>query len=397
MTRPDRDRVLREGLERIGPDLVRVRRHLHAHPELAFEEVQTAALVAERCAALGLAVRTGVGRTGVLADLDSGRPGPTVLVRADMDALPIDEGDPDRPYRSTVPGTMHACGHDGHVAAALGAAELLRDLSETWSGRVRMCFQPAEETDEGARAMIDGGTLDGVAAAIGLHLQAGIETGVIAIGPGVLWASSDELRLRVRGMGGHAGDPRDTVDPIAAAAAIVLEIEEASKQVPQAVVTIARVRAGGAPNVIPEHVELAGTLRALGEPQRARLLDEVERRARRAAQSRGATVELSLGADCPAVDCDTAVTRAVRAALEARFGPGAIVAAEPMTASDDMGRYLRQVPGCYFRVGASDLAQGPAHPHHHPFFDLDERSLAVAAEALARGTMALLDAGSPVA
>jgi amidohydrolase len=394
VTAADRERALGEGLERIAPELVRVRRHLHAHPELAFAEVETAALVAERCTALGFSVQTGVGGTGVLADLDSGHPGPTVLVRADMDALPIEEGDPERSYRSRRPGVMHACGHDGHVAVALGVAELLHDVGESWSGRVRMCFQPAEEIDAGARRMIDEGALDGVDAAIGLHLQAGIDTGTIAIGPGVLWVSSDELRLLVRGVGGHAGDPRDTVDPIAAAAAVVLEVEEASKRAAGAVVTIAQLHAGEAPNVICEQAELAGTLRAFGESRRAALLAEVEERAQRAAEARGATVELSLGADCPAVDCDPAVTATVRAALRARFGTEAVVAAKPMTASDDMGRYLRQVPGCYFRVGASDPAAGTVHPHHHPLFDLDEHSLSIAADALTRGALALLDASA---
>jgi len=386
------DRALRAELARVRDDIVRVRRHLHAHPELAFQEVQTATLIAIACEELGMRVRGGVGGTGVLADVDGARPGPTVLVRADMDALPIEEGDDGRPYRSTVPGVMHACGHDGHVAIALAVGTVLVRLRSWWGGRLRLCFQPAEEVDEGARRMIADGALDSVDHVVGLHLQADLPSGSIGIGAGVQWASSDELRMTISGAGGHAGDPRSTIDPIAAAARVVLEVrrvaEEERRRWP-AVVTIAQIHGGTAPNVLPDAVTLAGTLRATGQDGRSKLLAEVRRAAGHVVTAEGASLELSTGAHCPAVVCDPVVTERLRRALQGAFGAERVLATHPSTTADDIGEFLRAVPGCYFRVGAGDPAS-EAVPHHHRLFDLDERAMPVAAEALARAALALL-------
>jgi len=381
---------MREHAARVAEEVVRVRSDLHAHPELAFEEVRTAALVAERCTALGFHVRTGVGGTGVIAELDGSAPGPTLLVRADMDALPVQEADDGRACRSTVPGVMHACGHDGHVAVALGVADVLAALRDRWAGCVRLCFQPAEEIDEGAQRMIADGALVGIDCALGLHLQAGLPTGSVSIGDGVQWSSSDELRVTVRGVGGHAGNPLDTIDPIAAAAEFVLALERLEEEHAPAVVRIARFDAGTAANVVPETTTLAGTLRAFGVEQRACLLAAVEGAAAEIQYERGVQIEVELGPDCPAVVCDPDVTARVRAALAAALPADSVLDGEPSTYADDMGRYLQTVPGCYFRVGASDLAAGPAFPHHHPRFDLDERSLPLATELLARAALALL-------
>lgn len=383
-------RLLGIEVARLGDELVRVRRHLHAHPELAFQETETAALVGRRCAALGFRVRTRVGGTGVLADLDVG-PGPCVLVRADMDALPLQDGKDDRPYRSTVDGVAHACGHDGHVAIALAVAEIMARLRHAWSGRLRLCFQPAEEVDQGATRMIEDGALESVDHALGLHLESGIPTGTVAIGEGVQWAGSDELRLSIEGGGGHAADPSATTDPVAIAAEVILALKALSADPPApGVVTIARIRAGAAPNVIPEAAALAGTLRHFSSADRERLLAEVEGVARRIVEGNGASLRFSLGVSCPPVVCDPHVTGVVRAALEASPAPMRTVDGRRGTGSDDMARFLAGAPGCYFRVGAGDSSAGPPAPHHHPMFDLDERALPVGTEALARAALALL-------
>lgn len=387
------ENALRAEVERVRDALVRIRRQVHARPELAFAEVETAALVARHCAELGLRVRRQVGGTGVLAEADSGRPGPTLLVRADMDALPVQEGDDGRPCRSETAGVMHACGHDGHVAIALGVAEILVRLTPLWSGRVRMCFQPAEETDEGAQRMIADGALDGVDLAVGLHLQAGIPTGTIGIGPGVQWAGSDELRMTVHGVGGHAGDPASTVDPILVAAEIILAFRQISGTGagwPAAVLTVAQLHAGTAPNVVPETATLGGTLRTFGESDRQRIIAEIDRVSARIAHRHGASVTVSYGPDCPAVVCDPQVTELVRAALSAASSPVEMVTTRPSTTADDMARFLQAVPGCYFRVGASDPSRSAVYPHHHPRFDLDEAALPVGAEALARAALVML-------
>ncbi|GAA0895730.1 M20 family metallopeptidase [Pseudonocardia zijingensis] len=368
---------------RVEPLLVAVRREVHEHPELAFEEFRTAALVADRCAELGHEVRSGVGRTGVLAELDSGRPGPVLLVRADMDALPVQEADDDRVSRSAVPGVMHACGHDGHVAVALGVVEVLSRLPTAWSGRVRMCFQPAEETDAGAAAMIADGALDGVDLAVGLHLQSGIAADTVAVGAGVQWAAADELRITVHGVGGHAGAPEGTVDPVQVGAEIALAMREIRGEPPVSVV-IAQFTAGTAANVVPSVARLRGTARAMGAAERDALLATVRSTCAAIAARHGAEVAVELGPHVPALVCDDGVTEQVRTRLRASFGER-VVPGRPTTGTDDMARFLAEVPGCYFRVGT-----GTDTPHHHPRFDLDERALPVATLALTEACLSIL-------
>lgn len=377
---------------RLAGATVRLRRRLHAHPELAFSERRTATVVARRCAALGLQVRAGVGGTGVLADLDSGRPGRTVLIRADMDALPIQEAEDGRPYRSRVPGRMHACGHDGHVAAALAAAAALARLRPTWAGRIRMCFQPAEETDQGAREMIAAGALDGVDYALGQHLMANLATGIIQAGAGPQWAGSDELSVIVRGTGGHAGNPAGTTDPLAAAAELILALESISARHHGQIMTakITQLTAAAAPNVIATDVTMAGTLRALHHPERVLLLSQINAAARRISAGRSVRIDVRPGRHCPPALCDPAASHTVQAALDRCISIIAVTEGPPAAGSDDMALYLRRVPGSYFRVGAGGADPSRAFPHHHPRFDLDEQALPIATEALARAALALL-------
>ena len=386
--------LLDDEVARVTGAMVERRRDLHRHPELSGVEHRTAEIVARRCEELGWTVRSGVGGTGVLADLDSGRPGPTLMLRADLDALPVQEGKTGKPWRSELPGVMHACGHDGHVAVLLGVAEVLTRLRSRWSGRVRCCFQPAEENDEGAARMIAGGALDGVDLALGMHLQSGIPTGSVAVGAGAQWAGSETLRITVTGVGGHAGDVRGTVDPVVISAELVLALRELAARDPRASLTITQVAAGSAPNVIPERVELGGTLRALDPELQCSLLDQAAREVARVAGVRGGSAELSSAAHVPVLVCDPGVTDQVREALLELLPPERVLPAAPSTASEDMARYLQEVPGCYFRVGATG-GKSTAYPHHHPLFDLDEDALPVAARALVRSATALLGRCEP--
>lgn len=384
--------ALRAALRRECEDLIQLRRRIHARPELAFEEIETAAIVVRRCQELGLEVSGEVGGTGVLAELDSGKPGPTALVRADMDALPIQEVDDGRSYRSTVAGVMHACGHDGHVAVALAVAGALAQLTEHWDGRVRLCFQPAEEVDLGAARMIAAGALEGVDYALGLHLIAGLPTGTIAIGGGAQWASSDAWQITVQGRGGHAGDPVLTVDPIGVSAEIILALRSLGDPACSmaGVVRVGQIGGGTASNVTPETVELNGTLRAFNEAQRRRLRRAVERGCTKIAEAAGATVSVRWLTHCPAVICDAEVSALISSTLRASMSAAVVVDAQPSTASDDMAHFLAAVPGCYFRVGATGRHSATAFPHHHPAFDLDESALPVATEALTRAVLAVL-------
>jgi amidohydrolase len=383
-------------VDRLREQLVADRRDLHRHPELSYQERRTAEICAERCRQLGYGVRTEVGGTGVIADLDSGRPGPTVMLRADTDALPITERGADRPVTSENAGAMHACGHDGHVAMALGAASILADMRAEWGGRVRMCFQPAEEVAGGAQPMIDDGAMEGVDRVLGIHLWAPLQVGRVAVGPGPLFGSADEFGLVVRGRGGHGGMPHTSVDPIACAAQVVTALQtivsrETSPFHP-AVVTVGRIEGGMAFNVIAEEVRLRGTVRAFDQDERERLLRRIAEIADGVAGAMRCESEFIRANGCPPVVSDAEVAEVVRRAAVATVGEGNVDVAPRVTVGDDVALFLERAPGCYFLVGAGDVARHPVAPHHHAEFDIDERCLPVGVGTLVRAAMAELNA-----
>jgi amidohydrolase len=388
---PDPDPRLDAALARAAGRLVETRRDLHRHPELSHQERRTAGIVAARCRELGYAVREGVGGTGVLADIRGAGPGPTVMYRADMDALPIDEAGGDRPVRSDVSGVMHACGHDGHVAIALGVAEVMADLRDAWRGRLRLCFQPAEEIAAGALPMIEAGALEGVDRALGLHLWTPLESGRVAVTGGPLFGSADEFRLVVRGTGGHGGLPHLSVDAVVAAAHVVVALQTlvAREVAPDssAVVSVGMIRGGRAHNVIAEAVQLDGTVRAPDQALRERLMRRVEEVARAVAGALRAEVDFEMVAGCPPVVNDPGSAETVRRAAVEAAGEDHVEVARPVTVGDDMACFLERVPGCYFLVGAGDPAQAVRPPHHHAEFDLDERALPVGVSTAVRALL----------
>ena len=391
----DGESDLRAAVNRLHEELIEVRRSLHRYPELAYEEHRAAALAATRCEQLGYTVRLGVGlSTAVVADLDSGRPGPRVMLRADTDALPITERGGSRVVTSAIDGVMHACGHDGHVAMLLGAASALASLRDRWNGSVRLCFQPAEEVAGGARPMIEAGALEGVSRVLGIHLWAPLQVGRVAVTAGAIFGSADEFRLVIRGRGGHGGMPHTSIDPIPASAAVVAALQtivsrETSPFTP-AVVTIGRMEAGSAYNVIAEEVSLRGTVRALSADVRERLLQRVEAVATSIAQGYRCHAEYERLAGCPPVVNDEQSAALVRAAAIATVGEEFVDVAHPVTVGDDMAFFQDRVPGCYYLVGAGDVAHRDVAPHHHPEFDIDERCLPIGAETLVRGALSSL-------
>jgi len=385
---------VRAEVDRSRQDLVDIRRDLHRHPELSHEEARTAQVAAERAAALGFAVRQGVGEHGVIADLDSGRPGPVLMLRADMDALPVLERDDGRRVRSEVDGVMHACGHDGHVAMALGAASALAAMQDAWSGRVRLCFQPAEERAEGAVPMIEAGAADGVDRVLGIHLWAPLQTGRVAITPGVLFGSADSFTLTVRGRGGHGGMPHTTVDPVVAAAQIIVALQtivsrETSPFAP-AVITLGKIAGGTTFNVIADTVDIAGTVRALEQSERERLLRRIDEVASGVAASMRAEAVFVHTAGCPPVVSDPGVAAVVRDAAIATVGEDNVDVAQPVTVGDDVACFLERARGCYFLVGAGHPEKGRVAPHHSADFDIDEACLPVGMETLVRAALAML-------
>jgi amidohydrolase len=380
-------------IDRVGEEVVETRRDLHRHPEIAHQERRTAELVAARCAEMGFEVRTEVGGTGVVADLDSGNPGPTVMYRADMDGLPISErGEDGRLVRSEVEGVMHACGHDGHVAIALGVARVMTQIQESWKGRLRLCFQPAEEIAGGAEPMIGAGALDGVNRVLGIHLWAPLDAGRVAVTPGPIFGSADEFRIVVHGRGGHGGLPHTSVDPVVAAAHVVVALQTLiSRETPPdetGVITVGQIEGGQAFNVIAEQTWLRGTVRAVAAGQRERLLRRLEELARGVAGALGCGLEFERGFGCPPVVSDAVVAEAVRLAAIAAVGEDLVEVARPISVGDDVALFLDKVPGCYFLVGAGDPRKEQRAPHHHPEFDIDERCLGVGVRTM---TNVLLD------
>ncbi len=397
MSKAEFDR-LKSDIDELVPDMVALRRDLHEHPELAFEEVRTSGIVAQRLRSLGLEVQTGVAKTGVVGLLrgSASQPGAkTIAIRADMDALPIYELN-EIDYRSTIDGKMHACGHDGHTSIALAVADILSKRRAELTGNVKFIFQPAEEAIGGAEPMVKEGAMEGVDGIIGLHLISDYPTGRVGVRSGTIFASADKFVLTVRGKGGHAAMPETTVDPIVVAAYIITALQtlisrETSPFSP-AVITIGKVEAGTAFNIIPETAELHGTMRAFSAEHREKMLRRIREVALGVASAMGASCDVRVIGGCPPCTNDASMTEVVQLAAVASVGKEKVDNGEEVmtTGSDDMAAFLNAVPGCYFIVGAKNEAKGAAYPHHHPRFNVDEDAMPVGVEVLTRAALDFL-------
>lgn len=374
----DRASALRE-------ELSQIRRAIHRHPELGYEEIATADLAAEYLRRLGLRVATGVARTGVIGYLGEGRP--VVMLRADMDALQMEELN-DVPYASRRPGLMHACGHDAHVACLLGAAKLL--ATDPPAGQVRFLFQPSEEGADaegrhgGERVMLEG-HVDDLDAVFGLHCEPRLRAGTIGLRDGTLTFASDTFQGAVLGRSAHGARPHEGVDAIALAANVVTALNQvvARRVAPldSAVITVGTINGGTRPNIVAGRVTLSGTLRSAKEETRQLLFAEVER-AFRVAETLGGDYELHIEHGCPAVVNDASLTALVQGVAEELLGTANVVHAEPVMASEDFSFLISKAPGCFFRLGTG-LPGEPARVIHSPTFDIAEAALPVGAALLA--------------
>jgi len=379
-------------------ELIAWRRDFHRHPELGFQEVRTAGVVAARLREFGLdEVREGVAKTGVVGLLRGGRPGPTVLLRADMDALPILEAN-EVDYCSRNAGVMHACGHDGHTAMLLQLAKQFAARRDTLAGTLKFMFQPAEEGPGGAEPMIREGVLEHprVDAALAMHLFNDIPCGQVGVRPGPVMAAVDNLRITVHGKGGHGAAPHQTVDPIVVGAQIVTALQTVvSRSVPPleaAVVTVGQFHAGDANNIIPEVAELTGTIRSFQPAVRETVLARVRALAEGIAAAGGATAAVQLAPLYPATVNDAALTDLTAAAAAGVVRPEQVVAPPPTMGGEDMSFVLQQVPGCYFFIGSARAEAGRTFPHHNPRFDIDEDALVIGVEVMAAAVEACLRA-----
>ncbi len=368
----------------IAPALIADRRAIHQSPELAFEETQTAALVAGRLQALGCSVQTGVGGTGVVGLLQGARPGRTVLLRADMDALPIDERG-EAPYVSQHPGVMHACGHDGHTAVLLGAARMLAGRRQDFAGAVKFMFQPAEEGGAGALRMIEQGLLDNpkVDAAFALHVDPLRYAGEIATRVGPTMAAADRFELTVFGTGGHAARPHLAVDPVVVAAHIITALQTlVSREVDPAdpaVLTIGSLTAGNAFNVIPDTVVLKGTARSYSPAVRDLLERRMGQVASGIAQAMRAQTRLDYERLYPPLVNHQVGVDLVSEVVRDVLGPDALVPRDLMMGAEDFSYLLERVPGAMFYLGVRGRDWAEPRPIHSASFDMDERALPVGA------------------
>jgi amidohydrolase len=376
----------------LQPELVRLRREIHQQPELAYAERQTAARVAEYLAGTGLELRTGLGGTGILAATPGA--GRRVLLRVDMDALPISE-QTGAPYASRVAGRMHACGHDGHVAMGAVAARLL--ASRALPGSAAVLFQPAEEGEGGAQAVMRDGALSGVDVVLGVHLWNELPVGTLGVKAGPLMAAVDRLRIVVRGRGGHGGKPHRSADPVLAAAHVVSALQSVVARevspLASAVLTIGSIHGGEAFNVIPDEVTLTGTLRCFDEGLRATLPQRVRRIAQGVAEALQCRAEVEVRSGNPAVVNDPRVAEIARRAAARVVGEANVVEPEPTMGGEDMAVYFERVPGCFVFVGSANAARGLDQPHHSPRFDFDEDALAIGCDFLLQAAVEAL--GSP--
>jgi amidohydrolase len=368
-------------------ELIEVRRDLHAHPETAFEEARTAGVVAGRLRALGLSVRTGVGQTGVVATIPGGRPGRTVLLRADMDALAIQEEN-EVPYRSQAEGRMHACGHDCHVSMLLGVARQLVRQASTLPGVLKLCFQPAEEGRGGAHAMIRDGVLRDppVDAAFGVHVWQDLEVGNVGVTSGPWMASVDEFEVTLTGKGAHAAAPQQGIDPVVALAHVITALQTiASRAVDpllEVVLSVTQVRAGTAFNIIPESAWMNGTVRTFDPALWEELPGRFEQIVRGVAGALGCTAEVTYERINRPTVTDPAMAELAREAAAEVVGAGNVVTHIRTMGGEDFSAFLHEVPGAFLAIGSRNTARGLVHMHHHPRFDVDEDCLEIGAAVL---------------
>ncbi|WP_135466439.1 M20 metallopeptidase family protein [Crenalkalicoccus roseus] len=381
---------IRDAAAALEPRLIALRRDIHAHPELAFEETRTAGIVAAELARLGIPHRTGVGRTGVLGVIEGGRPGPTLAIRADMDALPIQE-ETGLPFASTVPGKMHACGHDIHTVTLLGAAAVLKEMAPQLAGRVVLVFQPAEEVLEGAAAMIADGAAEGVDYALGFHNHPDMPAGRFGYVRGASLAASDRFDLVLRGRSGHAAHPYASVDPIVAAAHLVAQVQTVvsreMKAIHPAVVTIGMLQGGTTYNIIPERVHLKGTVRTLHAEARDKAEAAIRRLVEGICAGMRVAAELAYQRKVPPLVNDDRVLEPAIAAVREQFGE-VMEEGEPSMGAEDFSAFAERVPSFQLRVGSG--APGREDRLHNAAYQPDERCIGLGVQALSRIALDML-------
>ncbi|HEY9871916.1 MAG TPA: M20 family metallopeptidase [Candidatus Obscuribacterales bacterium] len=376
--------------EKLAPRLIEIRRHIHSHPELSGQEYQTAAYVAGVLSSCGIHVEEAVGKTGVVGELlGQGTDSRLLAIRADMDALPINERT-NLEFASRQPGVMHACGHDVHTAVGLGTAMVLSQLGEALPGNVRFLFQPAEEIAQGARWMVQDGAMEKVNAILSVHVFPSIPAGSVGIRYGALTAAADELEIIIMGESGHGARPHEAIDAIWIASQVITTLQQAISRTQNPlrpmVLTIGKITGGRASNVIADHVQLLGTVRSLHPETHAKLPEWIEQILGNVCQTYGAKYEMNYRRGVPSVQNDTALTQLLEAAAREAWGSDRVqILPEPSLGSEDFSLYLEHAPGMMFRLGVG-YEDKQNYPLHHPQFTVDESAIVTGVVTLAYAT-----------
>jgi amidohydrolase len=378
-------------LESSFNEMVEIRRHLHQHPELSFQEVQTAHYIKAYYEKLGVEVRGNVGGNGVVAKIYGANPGKTIALRADFDALPIQEEN-DVPYKSLVPGVMHACGHDGHTATLLVLAKALHEMKEELTGTYVLIHQHAEEyAPGGAKAMIEDGCLDGVDIIYGTHLWATVPTGTVHYRVGPFMAAADRFEVTFQGKGGHGAQPHKTKDTIVAASQFVMNLQQIVsrriKPIDPAVISVGSFVAENAFNVIADKVKLVGTARTFSEESRDLIEAELEKVIKGTCYANDCTYEYTYFRGYPAVVNHPGETEIVVESAAQVPEVENVQEMEPDMAGEDFAYYLQHIKGCFFFTGAQPEGVTHAFPHHHPKFEINEKAMLIAAKTLAMAAL----------
>ena len=368
-------------IARVHNDVITWRRHLHKHPELSFQEENTAQFVYDTLCALGNLEVSRPTKTSVMARLIGSQPGKVLALRADMDALAVQEEN-NFDFVSQNPGVMHACGHDGHTAMLLGTATILSQLQDQICGEVRFLFQHAEELfPGGSRELIRAGAMSGVDSILGLHVMSHIPTGKIGIIYGPAMASSDTFDATIQGRGGHASQPHFTVDPVAVGAQVVINLQHIVSRsldpLEKLVVSVTTFHSGTANNIIPDTATMQGSIRSFSKDVRQQAADQIDKIFSGITAAHGASYTLDYHYGYDSVNNDAAITKIVEETVEQLWGKQAVVEMTPLMGGEDFSFYLNEAPGCFVFIGTGNQAQGTIYPIHHPKFTIDEPSLAI--------------------
>ena len=391
---------LKEAKE-LFPYTQNLRRDFHMHPELGFHELRTGGIVAKELETLGLEVTKGVGKTGVVGLLEGAKPGPTLLIRFDMDALPIVE-DTNAEYASQTNGIMHACGHDGHTSIGLTVAKILHAHRDQLAGTVKFCFQPSEEGYNGeemggAQMMIRDGVLDGpkVDMSLSMHLWNEKPLGWVGVAKGPVMAGAEQFTVKLTGKGGHGAVPHATIDPIVAAAQIITALQTITSRniapLQAAVVSVTTVHSGTAFNVIPQEAELTGTIRTFDPAVRQKVLERFDQIVRGVGETMGCKVDILMQRVTPAVINNDDIAGKVQSVAQKVLGESTLDTNAYLTmGAEDMAFMQEKVPGCYFFIGSNDKERHLDYGHHHPKFDFDEEALSRGAALMAAAVADIL-------